>query len=117
MKLNYNDTDGLVYEPTDPTEDVLGEVYTERERQDQCFGEQNWPSGTGDLSYKDAADTWRRLNDEQAKVEKLTFAGILMEEVFEALSESDSARLREELIQVAAVAVCWVEKLDRESKK
>lgn len=31
----------------------------------------------------------------------------------EALAESDPARLRAELVQVAAVAVCWIEAIDR----
>ena len=42
-----------------------------------------------------------------------TWADILREEYFEALAETDPARLRVELIQVAAVAVAWVEAIDR----
>ena len=41
---------------------------------------------------------------------------ILMEEVGEAaraVLEDDPARLREELVQVAAVAVQWIEQVDR----
>ena len=37
---------------------------------------------------------------------------LVREEVAEAFAESDPARLREELIQVAALAVSWVEKID-----
>lgn len=42
----------------------------------------------------------------------VSFADILLEEVFEALAEDDPARLRAELVQVAAVAVQWIEALD-----
>lgn len=43
----------------------------------------------------------------------LTWRHILAEEMFEALAESDPAKLRAELVQVAAVAVQWVEAIDR----
>jgi hypothetical protein len=36
-----------------------------------------------------------------------------MEEVREAMAESDPAKLRVELVQVAAVSVAWIEALDR----
>lgn len=106
-----------MFEPTDPTEDVLGEIYAERERQDARWGEQNHPNGTGGHSFRDAADSWRRINDDNATKGTPNHAAILLEEVFEAVAEDDVARLREELIQVAAVACCWIEKLDREAKK
>ena len=37
---------------------------------------------------------------------------LLREEIAEVFVESDADRLREELIQVAALAVSWVEKID-----
>jgi len=42
---------------------------------------------------------------------------VLWEEVEEAFAEKDPKRLREELVQVAAVAVCWIEALDRRVSK
>lgn len=36
-----------------------------------------------------------------------------VEEVYEALAESDENKLTEELIQVAAVCVAWVENITR----
>lgn len=42
-----------------------------------------------------------------------TWTAILLEEVFEALAEDDPVRLRQEVVQVAAVAVQWVEEIDR----
>ena len=38
---------------------------------------------------------------------------ILLEEVFEALAESDPVRRRAELVQVAAVAAAEIEAIDR----
>ncbi|WP_236738615.1 hypothetical protein [Mycobacteroides abscessus] len=47
-----------------------------------------------------------------------TYAHILVEEVSEAIEAATLGQgLRDELIQVAAVAVAWVEKLDREGDK
>lgn len=40
---------------------------------------------------------------------------MLLEEVAEAFAESDDARLRAELVQVAAVAQAWIESIDRRS--
>lgn len=42
-----------------------------------------------------------------------TWGDILLEEVWEAMAERDPARLRSELIQVAAVATSWIESIDR----
>ena len=101
---------------------VLGQVWEERERQHEKFKEQNWPDGTGtlvDLSIarartpESAADAAKDLTGAWARIGLLTWKDILVEELFEALAETDPAKLREELIQVAGVAVAWVEKLDR----
>jgi hypothetical protein len=56
------------------------------------------------------------LRDEYNKHDVPTWMHLVREEVAEAFQESDPVRLREELIQVAALCVSWVEKLDaRES--
>lgn len=92
---------------------VLLEVAAERTAQDEKFGEQNHPDGT-DPSFSTLADAARVRVDASAQVGRLTWREILLEEVWEAMSEADRAALRIELLQVAAVAVAWVEKLDRE---
>ena len=95
------------------TGDVLNEVYAERERQTERFGVQNHPDGTGgrqrQVQLKDARD----LYDLADRRGELTFRHILEEEVAEVFAETDPAALRTELIQVAAVAVAWVEAIDR----
>mgnify|MGYP001616241009 CR=1 FL=1 len=69
--------------------EVLEEVREERKRQDELWGEQNHGDGM--------------------------WLAILVEEVGEVANDINerSKKLREELIQVAAVACCWVEAIDR----
>ena len=101
---------GLVTQMTGRLE-VLDEVAAERRRQDELWGEQNHVNGTG------PAWSHRTLNPNLLKAlwdaRIHTWAVILAEEVAEALDEIDDEPLREELIQVAAVAVAWVEAIDR----
>ena len=89
------------------------EIMRERERQDEKWGEQNHPmlnipfTRDGMLQGQQA---YKQLND---KRENWSWFQILMEEVYEAFSETEQERQREEMIQVAAVAVQIIEFLDR----
>ena len=47
----------------------------------------------------------------------ITFEHILTEEWAEVLAEEDQDALRTELVQLAAVAVQWIEKLDEEADR
>lgn len=103
-----------------PTYHVLAEVEMERAAQDRKFGEQNWRDGTGELFFQAEANRCRKACDAAYGAWKMNNASTLMswrhimlEETFEALAEADEAALRKELIQVAAVAVAWVEAIDR----
>ncbi len=91
---------------------VLADVRAEREAQDRTWGVQEFPDGSGpefvedaEEAKKECAAAWRRG--------ELTWRHILTEEFFEALAESEPAALRGELVQTAAVAVQWVQSLDR----
>jgi hypothetical protein len=115
------------------TDSVLAQVAAERAAQTAKHGDQSHvPSGTGpqttpvaEIVRGDAneivnrhfafglANQARAATNAHAAAGAVTFADILLEEVFEALAESDPARLRAELVQVAAVAVQWVEAIDR----
>lgn len=98
---------------------IADEVVQERIRQDERWGEQNHADGTGPIrfagaaTYTEWANYYKKLNGERPKPR---WAYILLEEVYEALAEDDPAKLRAELIQVAAVATCWVEAIDRRAK-
>lgn len=101
------------------TSTVLEDVHDERTRQDKRWGTQNHPDGTGldDWLWSLDPDLQKAENDRAVKRGDLTFADILVEELAEALAETDPVKLREELVQVAAVAVAWIEKLDREEDR
>lgn len=92
---------------------VINEVLAERERQDAKWGEQNHPDGTGQPHAAHKPYRARRDCENAFAAGRGTWRHILVEEVAEAEAESDVFRLREELIQVAAVAVAWVEAIDR----
>lgn len=94
------------------TLEVLAEVADERLRQHAKWGEQNWADGTGDIFGGYATD-FRKVCSDAAMRGAVTFRDILIEEVFEAFAETDPVRLRAELLQVAAVAVQWIEAIDR----
>lgn len=96
------------------TKAVLSEVAEERERQHEKWGEQNWPDGTSELVWGPVANELRAGNDERLVIGGTHWLGILGEEMAEAFAEEGgSALLRAELVQVAAVAVAWIEAIDR----
>lgn len=125
--------DGAMSYPTF-LERVEREIREERDRQDATWGEQNHPDYdphdipevTRNL-YAFRAERWKEINAQRAaqggcevsgRSEPIggpctAWDGVLLEEVYEALAEDDPAKLRAELIQVAAVAQQWIEAIDR----
>lgn len=100
------------------TQDVLDYVAEERLNQIEKWGEQHHEDGTGASGWEHAANLWKAYNDNLVSLRGDTdWTGILLEEVYEALAEADVEKLRAELIQVAAVAVAWVEDIDSRSVK
>jgi len=111
--------------PSVITDRVLSEVLAERIRQDAKWGEQNHADGTGPdkaaivgaLCFADEAATRaRRACQSAAHRGETTWRLVFAEESLEALAEDDPAQLRAELLQVAAVAVAWVEAIDRRTQ-
>jgi hypothetical protein len=118
----------------------MQDVINERLRQLDKHGDQSHlPDGTGPktlLEALPAIPSWKyrsnlRAND-LAKWAKarckaasqnedgngtITYEQILTEEWAEAIAEEDPTKLREELIQVAAVCIAWAEKLDQGEKE
>ncbi|WP_211367964.1 hypothetical protein [Microbacterium rhizomatis] len=115
---------------------VFADAVAERARQDRKWGTPtDRADGTGPNSHplvlggadnpgygygpfrvaaaSSLADTFKHSTDARASSGDLTWRDILLEEVFEALAESDPAKLRVELVQVSAVAVKWVRMIDR----
>ena len=105
------------------TAGVLGEVFEERGRQDARWGEQNHPDGTGpDVDHEapgnfyfagEGLELARDLIDAHVEDGDLAWIDILDEEYWEVAGEGDTQKLRTELIQLAAVAVAWVQAIDR----
>jgi hypothetical protein len=109
------------------TQRVLNDVAAERGRQVRRYGDNDdLEDGTGPnvrwlgrycLTESDPAKQIElsvRSDYEEHEREngKPTWMHLVREEVAEAFAESDPTRLRAELIQVAALAVSWIEKLD-----
>lgn len=89
------------YEPSHPTDVVLCDIGDERDRQEGL-------KAAGKFSHT-CADT--ELTDDRKLV-------ILVEEVGEvarAIQSGDWVNLRDELVQVAAVACAWAEALDKDA--
>ncbi len=94
-------------------QDVLDEVAQERLAQLAQWGDQPLPLGFGGPEYRRLSVQYRRECDEAAEHGEVTHRHVLLEEVYEALAESDPAKARDELIQVAAVAVKAIQDIDR----
>lgn len=92
------------------------ELDAERQRQLAAFGDQHHPAGTSSQHRTDA-DAARRACQQAAADGTLTWTHILLEEFCEAVAETDPARLRTELVQLAAVCAAWVHDLDREEEQ
>lgn len=101
-----------LHELTESQADVLEDLLGERDRQDLKFGEQSHNDGTGP-QFVGLANSARNACDRAFDQGRGTWLHILREEFYEAASETDPDALRAELLQVAAVAVAWVQHLDR----
>lgn len=100
------------------TNRVLTAVADERARQDNKWGTQrDILNCLPFYAYAiNPAVYYKAVEQERAKYGQSTWTDILLEEVAEAVDEAkggDIAALRKELVQVAAVAVNWIENLDR----
>ena len=99
--------------PSVITDRVLQEVLAERIRQDERWGVQSHPDGTGMNYQRHLAEEERAACEAAFRSGRGTWRHVMAEEIAEANAEKDPAKLRAELLQVAAVAVAWVEAIDR----
>lgn len=110
--------------------DFAEAVDQERARQLAKWGDQRHPDGTGDaamlgMSMTSIAQMLKGINDGLRGYGPawVTFDGpqdngpqwlpIFLEEVFEAATETEPAKLRTELVQCAAVIQAWISDIDR----
>lgn len=119
---------------TPGVKDFAEEIDAERQRQIGKFGEQHHPDidprdidvVTHDF-FRQKAEIHRKVNEERATPSRTigrcgrcpegdhphtAWDVVLLEEVYEALAESDPAKLRTELIQAAAVCAAWIADID-----
>lgn len=87
-------------------------VDDERQRQLALWGPQPLPDGTGDPDQIRSLELVRAMVKDAEDCGALTHALVLVEEVYEALAETDPVKLKEELVQVAAVCAKWVADID-----
>lgn len=95
---------------------IVAEIVRERRRQDQSHGFIDLPDGTGGEDAIRRAELAKRACDILAESKSVTWADVFVEEVLEVLAESEGAKLRTELIQVAALCVKWVQWIDLRGK-
>ena len=90
---------------------ILFDIMDERARQIKMWGVQDLPDfdNTVIRDWKLDEMLLKALNGEEAK----GWNAVLLEEVFEAFATEYEEKLKEELIQVAAVCVAWIENIER----
>ncbi|MFF7851887.1 hypothetical protein ACFZDF_30510 [Streptomyces sp. NPDC007910] len=88
-------------------------IDAERQAQLAKFGDQKHPDGTGREPGKAIAAGARLVCQVKAADGTLTWRDVLREEVAEAFEETDPAKLRAELVQVAAVCAAWIWDIDQ----
>ncbi len=98
------------------TQAVLDDIASERRAQHEQWGDQVLPMGTSKSRHGRNASNFQAICRGKAETGDLTYSDILLEEVFEALAEEDPLKLKDELVQVAAVAVKMVELINREQE-
>jgi hypothetical protein len=92
------------------------DIVAERIRQLIKFGDQRHPDGTSGHNFARVADQARRDCQKAAQKDTLTWMHIIREEFWEVLAETDSVKLRAELVQLAAVCAAWIYDLDHREK-
>lgn len=95
---------------------VYTEIEEERNKAEAKFPDQHLPSGTSRSDWSGEELAAKAECNKRHKYGNLTWRDVLYEEVCEAFAEEDPAKLRAELVQVAAMAVRWIEDLGRGEK-
>lgn len=94
---------------------IIDAIVLERIEQEDKWGKQVRPMLGGEATVirdnlKSLADKWKAINNRSMGGD--AWYRILLEKVYEAVSEPDMDKMREELVQVAAVAVEIIEAID-----
>lgn len=92
---------------------VIADLLLTRDDQERRYPVQSIPHGTH-KAYETWAKAARKSNEAAVEAGTITWRDVLEEEFAEVSAEVDVDKLRVELLQVAAIAVRWVEAIDRE---
>lgn len=91
---------------------ILGDVWAERVRQIEKFGEQHREDGADPMTYGPIAARSRENFQNAEANGGATWHRALNGPFFESVSETDPAMLRASLVELAAVACAWIEDID-----
>lgn len=94
----------------------LVEAGAEMSRQVAKWGQQDHPSFTLQTLNTPDSELAKLVCDNKSRFGCVSWTDIFLEEVYEAVDEAKAGnldKLRTELIQCAAVALSWVESIDR----
>lgn len=89
----------------------------ERERQMEKWGVQRHPDGTGAEAAGTFAEQWKTVCDTKNSMDNDDWATIAAEEFFEVLAETDPDKLLNEVTQLTAVGLAWMENLIASKQK
>lgn len=95
------------------------EVVDELERQLAKWGEQDHPlhggkkPEAGVALWFARASAWKVNNHKRVEDDTMGWDSILLEEVYEALAETDPEKVREELVQTIAVCLNIIDSMER----
>lgn len=100
--------------------EIIKQIIDERKRQHKLWGEQNHPSIVKDFPHP-LSEYYGIRDEEEAKIicesrlihNEGTWADIFLEEVSEVIHADSPEKMKEELIQVLAVGVAWIQSIDK----
>ena len=87
---------------------IFQEILIERKRQKQKWEEQNLKSGCNKKKYKLLSDYFKIVYETNVKIKQVSWADILLKEIYEALAEDDTVKIKKELIQSAAIIIAMI---------
>lgn len=117
-------TDQLDIPISDIEENILRDVLTERQRQFDLWGDQDHPSVCKSDENRPITEIYGLPTAAEAREDVevsrelgyLSWAGIATEELSEVVEARTEEERREELVQLTALLIGWIEAIDRKSE-
>lgn len=97
---------------------IINEVLRERRKQEAKWGVQDHPSIVFGTHYNVAREAVAKyVCGERVRQNNLAWTDIAIEELAEAIEAPGEIARRDELIQLAAVVLAWIENIDRNTEQ